>query len=362
MDTLFGDLLGLINNYLDVVQESLIDPTKEHVDLNPTTNFKVWLHMFYKSQNQLHSLKILYNNRNTNTLKFIGVHGNEFASSWCRNYLNFIKIEKGLFHLPHKIAYLYCRSQCIKIAARACEDRNLEVIKKLYLEQYFDNEVVVEIFEYGYRYKWFELIEFMRSIYGDASEPEVDGIIRSKSKHGLPLVIEHFRHSRIIRRQYIIKSCFKYNNYDLLLKYEGDSLISKCCNCWTEIENMHPRVKVDKSKLFLYSLANGDDQFSLDLLEHINPKDNLIHSAIRYGASDTIINAILQKWPDQVKSLKFDVFRDFNPAPTRQLSPALTSKSIKNVGMHRGGFSDEELKILKLAFVRCGRYDLVSSL
>lgn len=359
MNTLIPDLVALVNSHLDVVQDSILNPTKETMDLNPSTNFKVWLHIFYKASNPEYAFKILYENKDYNTLQFISNYGNAFASARCREYLDFIQIEKGSFELPEK---LYNRPQSRKIAEQACKDRNLDAIKKLYRGQYFEyGEVVSAIFEYGYQFRWSEVIEFMRSIYGDTCDGfEIVGIIKSRLKDGL--VVEHYKQSEASMRRHIISSCLKYSNYDIFMDYKGDTLLSKCLNCWAEIEKMDFRIKIDKHQLFLYSLTNGDDKFSLALLEYINPKKNIVFDLIRYGASDTIISAVLQKWPDKAKTLDFRLFINFNPAPNRELSSAFTCQSIRNIEMHRCGLNANESQILRSSFLSLGRYDLVSSI
>lgn len=360
MNTLCVDLLNLINNYLDVVQESLIDSTKEHIDLNPSTNIKVWLH-FFKHKGA--ALQILYKNNDVKTLIFIRTHYRTHEyERLCREYLEFIEIKEGrLKRIEHRNSSY--RRHYRKIIKYACQHNELDTIKRLDQDGYYTyGELAPLTYKYAYRFGCIDIIDYMRNRRSSKTVP-IDSVIKSRGSGGFDLVYQKFSEEHIHDKLVIILMCFKYQHLELasyLLKdYDGHSLYDKltafikknrgkCSGLYGD------REKINLRWIFIHTM-NHDHDFAFSIFNSTDLQveaGTFLYQAINNGATDATVSAILQKYPSEGRGLPFQALLDCNKL-------SITCESIDNIKRYRGEISEFNLNILQRLFLKHGRYDLL---
>lgn len=379
MDTLNSDLLWLVDRHLDIIQASLLDPTIEISDLDPSTNPKIWLHVFYKG-NLDKALKILYKQLDIKSLYFIR-HMNEEAEKYIKFfhikvYNNYtFDINRPHNPKPEDDMFDMNKPYIFKIIKRACKYNDLNTVKNIAKYGYFDYlELRVFTFEYAHKYKCPEIINYIRSMGGFRSF-ELEGLIQD-CHVGCSDVESLFSFS-LHTAWSIITSSIKYKRYDLindlLRNYNGNTVYDKIHNYLLDkcILNMRSLGSIERGistipDSYTQSLAYGDDKFSLFLIKFINDNwkvyseyyTSLFDIVFYGGPNDSIIDYVLQTYPDEVRLLNFE--NTNNVDDIKKLS--YTSKSILNIKKYRGEFTDKDISLLHKIFLYHGRYDLIKTL
>lgn len=361
MDTLFTDLFGLIDNYLDITQAILLRPNHVINELNQSKDIKVWLHLYKKNEYQ--AIKILYKKRDLRTLQFIN------KNICCRRYIQIIQLYRGLISIndPDLFETFFIIQLDIsdykKIVKYICKHGELEFIKKLQTKNILEKHSFISIlWKYAYKYECTEIINYVKSIY-NRNDQELFGIISGSSGYGFELVDDYFKQPDKKSKQYIIRLCLEHQNYNLLSlllnEYDGHDSYTKCLTFLTKTDSY-----TQSFWAFLYSLQHDNDSFTLSLLDIVlNHKKckllpgELLFKSIKHGANDNIIDVILQKYPNDAKILYILRFLEFN-----KLNPRFTARSLKNIEVHRGGFTKEDLNTLSATYIQNGRYDLLTAL
>lgn len=363
MDTLCLDLLRLIDNYLDVVQDSVLNPTKETMDLNPSTNFKVWLHFFRWRDGA--ALRILYKNNDIKTLGFIRMFYSKYERQ-SREYLEFIQIKKGqLKKIEHRNSAN--RIHYRKIIKYACQHNDLSTIKEMDTDGYYTyGELKPLTYKYAYRFGCTEIIDYMLNRRSSKTVP-IDSIIGSRGSSGFDLARQKFSEVNIEDKLIIILKCFKHLHFDLvaylLENYDGHSLYDKLITFIMKNHGLCDGLLGDREKInlrwvFIYTM-NHDHEFAFSIFNSTDLQVEagiFLYQAINNGATDIIVSAILQKWPSEARGLRFEALLDCNKL-------SITSESLINIKKYRNGtISENDSNILKRVFLKHGRYDLLNSI
>lgn len=378
MDTLCSDLLVLVNNHLDFVQEILLDINNETTeDLNPLTNFKVWLHVFRKGY-WFEAIKILFKNDDIRTLTFLSNTTNDIHDlPYIEDHITCIEIRQGTRSLKidsSSINRLYIR-EIIKLACQSCD---LDTIKQIHKYEYFQyTDLIFYIYKHSCKHKCVDIIEYVNSTQRSYKIFEAESIIQSGDTNFDP--IERVFTSSIHTGWFIICYCIRYKRYDVinyLLRYmSGASLLDKyrgyltlyhselAIHSYSRMHGYVNRIIDDLIKSSYYD----DIEFSSLLINFIHENwkvysqyhDNILETAFYSGASDQIITKILQKWPNQAITLKISQTKTNIESYKRLL---FTRESLINIKTRRGGFTNDDIVHLQEIFLIYARYDLIKSL
>lgn len=372
MNTLCIDLLGLIDNYLNITHVILLNLNDQKIiELDPSKEIKVWLHMFDKGY-IYKPLKILYKMGDIRTLQFIkhncmcaGIL-NKYASI-LNMYLELLKIKSGTISIILPMDGVYTK----EVIRYACKHNNLSIIKVFGDNGYYfeTGPHALSLYKYAYKYRCTEIIDYINSNVNIPLHKAIS--IIGTDWEDLDEIKKIFLVCSKLNKWFIIGSCIKHKRYDVinhLLNYcHSDSVYNECRYFSSEINRDNVWIIV---RLYSATLKYQDDEFSsllIDLIDKYRPCCNILNYAIEDGANDLIIDKVLQKGSHHANGLQIHDRHDFNIQngwnfnDLSDLDIKCTIESFIKIKKHRrSGFSPHDIHKLMTAFMASGRYDLLT--